>query len=43
MLAADPGADVEDAAASAADFERMADEAEAGRYPGKPGEWVVRP
>ena len=26
-----------------ADFERMADEAQAGRYPGKPGEWVVRP
>ena len=26
-----------------ADFERMADEAAAGRYPGEPGEWIVRP
>ena len=26
-----------------ADFERMADEAERGEYPGTPGEWVVRP
>ncbi len=25
------------------DFERMADEAERGEYPGTPGEWVVRP
>ncbi len=28
---------------SDADFERMADEAEHGEYPGTPGEWVVRP
>ena len=26
-----------------ADFERLAAEAEAGKYPGTPGEWVVRP
>lgn len=25
------------------DFERMAEEAERGEYPGTPGEWVVRP
>ena len=25
------------------DFERMAEEAEAGNYPGTPGAWVVRP
>lgn len=25
------------------DFERMADEAERGEYPGVPGAWVVRP
>lgn len=26
-----------------ADFERMADAAARGEYPGEPGEWVVRP
>ena len=26
-----------------ADFEHMATEAEAGVYPGTPGEWIVRP
>lgn len=26
-----------------ADFERMSDEAVAGRYPGEPGMWIVRP
>lgn len=26
-----------------ADFERMADEAARGEYPGTPGEWIVRP
>lgn len=25
------------------DFERMAEEAERGEYPGTPSEWVVRP
>ena len=28
---------------SDADFERMADKAERGEYPGTPGEWAVRP
>lgn len=26
-----------------ADFERMAEAAERGEYPGTPGEWIVRP
>lgn len=25
------------------DFERMADEAQRGEYPGEPGAWIVRP
>ncbi len=25
------------------DFERMAEDAEKGNYPGEPGEWIVRP
>lgn len=28
---------------TSADFERMAEEAERGVYPGTPGEWAVRP
>ena len=24
-------------------FDKLADEAEAGNYPGEPGEWIVRP
>lgn len=25
------------------DFDRLSDQAEAGNYPGTPGEWIVRP
>ncbi|MBR2834353.1 MAG: hypothetical protein IKE43_01365 [Coriobacteriales bacterium] len=25
------------------DFDRLADEAELGNYPGKPGAWIIRP
>jgi len=28
---------------SDSDFERMSDEAAQGKYPGSPGEWIVRP